>query len=428
MAWVPDLDHRHSIESRDAGARNALGRPEPRSSGAFTAMAAPFCWFFPLAALFSAASVLLWLAGLSGMRPLLLHPTLWHGHEMLFGFAAAVIAGFVLTAVANWTGRPAVGRGALAGLVVLWLVGRVAVAAQGTLHWPWLLLAAVEGLFLPCLALVMSRVLIQSRNTRNLMFIPFLWGLALLNLGFHALLAAGEIDAARQLLTLTGWLVGFLLVFMGGRVIPFFSGRRCGYTPRQWPWLNWTSTLAALAAGIALTFAPSSALAAALAGLAAIVTALRLAGWQSPRVWAEPMLWILHLGYAWLVVAYTLAAVVHADLLPWPPTAPLHALLTGALGCLALGMMTRVALGHSGRTITASLLMLIAFVLVVGAGLARLASYADWAGGGLIGLTISASLWALAFTLYALEFITRLWRPERRSPFKGGTHVTHPVS
>lgn len=389
-------------------------------------MTGPYRWFFPLAALFSAASVLIWLAGLSGLRTLPPHPSLWHGHEMLFGFASAVIAGFVLTAVSNWTGRRAVGPVALAGLIVLWLAGRLAVLGQGALPWP--LLMAIEGLFLAGLALAMSRVLIQTRNTRNLMFIPFLWGLTLLNLGFHGLIAGGELEAARRLLTLTAWLVGFLLVFMGGRVIPFFSGRRCGYLPRQWPWLNWTSTLAALAAAFALTFVPGTAPTAALAGLAALATALRLAGWQSPRVWTEPMLWILHLGYAWVVVAYALAAAVHGAALAWPSTAPLHALLTGGLGCLALGMMTRVALGHSGRTIVASPVMLIAFVLVVCAGLVRLGSYADWAGAGLIGLTVSATLWALAYSLYALEFMMRLWPPDRRPARKGGTHATPSTS
>ena len=375
-------------------------------------MTRPFRWFFPLAALFSAVSVLHWMAGLSGLRALPAHASLWHGHEMLFGFAGAVIAGFVLTAVANWTGRQAIGPAALLALVALWLAGRLAILAQANQYLPWPLLATIEGAFLPALALAVSQVLIRTRNTRNLIFVPFLCGLALLNLAFHVTLGLGEVDAARRLLTLTAWLVGFLLVFMGGRVIPFFSGRRCAYTPRQWPALNWTSTLGALAAGFALSLAPGTGLAAALAALAALATGLRLAAWQSPSVWREPMLWILHLGYAWLAAAFALAALVHAEVLTWPQTAPLHALLTGGLGCLALGMMSRVALGHSGREIAASLTMLLAFALVVAAGFTRVGSYADWPGAGTEWLAISAILWALAYALHALEFIARLWPPE----------------
>lgn len=385
-------------------------------------MADPFRWFFPLAALYAAVGIVLWLAGLSGQMPLSANPTLWHGHEMLFGFATAVIAGFLLTAVANWTDRRPAGPGLLALLSLLWVAGRLAVLVQPRLPWP--LLAILEGAFLPLLALVMSRVLILSRNTRNLMLVPFLWGLALLNLGFHVMLGEGDIDAARRLLTLTAWLVGVLLVFMGGRVIPFFSGRRLGYQPRQWGWLNWTSTLGALGAAIALSLVPGTYFAAAIALVAALATTCRLLAWQSPRIWTEPMLWILHLGYAWICVAYVSAALVHAGLLDWPQTAPLHVLLTGALGCLALGMMTRVALGHSGQPIACSPLMLVAFVLVWAAGLARIGSYVSWAGAGLPSLTISAILWVLAYALYVLEFTVRLWRPERQLRPKGGTHAT----
>jgi uncharacterized protein involved in response to NO len=383
-----------------------------------------FHWFFPLAALYAALAVLVWLGGLSGMLSLPPDPTLWHGHEMLYGFAVAVIAGFVLTAVANWTGLRPAGPTLLALLCGLWLAGRL--AALGQFHGALspALAGLVDSLFLPALAAVMTRVLVRSRNLRNAMFIPFLWGLALLNLGYHALVAQGGMVEARLILTFTSYLVAFLLVFMGGRVIPFFSGRRCQYQPRQWPWLNWLSTLSALAAAAALTWLPGTAVAAGLAALAALSTAARLAAWQSPRIWSEPMLWILHLGYAWLALAFALAAAVHAGALAWPMSAPMHALMSGALGCLALGMMTRVALGHSGRPIVASRAMIGAFVLVTAAGLARLGSYMDWPGGGLTGLAVSAILWALAYSVYALEFMTRLWLPIRDA--SGGDHQANP--
>jgi len=389
----------------------------------------PFALFFPLAALSTALAVGIWLAALSGRLALPANPTLWHAHEMLFGFASAVVAGFVLTAVANWTGRVPAGPRTLAALAGLWLVGRgAALTALGGTTTDAVVAVADLG-FLAGVALVMTRVLIAARNLRNLVFVPLLFGLAGIDLVHHLAVLSARFDTARTALTLTAWLVGFLLVFMGGRVIPFFSGRRLDYAPKQWPALNWLSTLAALGSAFALTFVPMSTLAAILAGVTAVTTAVRLAAWQTPRLYGEPMLWILHAGYTWVVVAYALAALVHAGALDLSPTAPLHALTAGGLGCLALGMMTRVALGHSGRPIKASPVSLVAFCLIVPAGLSRLAAYADWAWADLPSLTVSAILWTVAFGLYALEFIARLWLPSRARTNEGGhPHGNRPAS
>ncbi len=368
-----------------------------------------FRFFFPMAALFAALSVMLWLAGLSGMAPLPAQPTLWHAHEMVFGFGAAVITGFVLTAVANWTGRQPAQPWMLATLAALWVLARV-VALPGFATAPELAAALFNGLFLAGLAGLMSHVLIVSANRRNAMFIPLLWALTLSNALFHLYLYRDQVESARQLLMLTVYLLGFLMVFMGGRVIPFFTSRRCGYAALEYSWLNWTSTLAALCSAFALSLFPASEPGLALSAAAALATLLRWLLWQPWRVWREPMLWILHLGYAWLVVAFILAAGVHGGALDLPPTAPIHALMTGALGCLGLGMMARVALGHSGRKIETSPILLIAFLLMAMAGLLRITSYADWALGGLSGLTLSAILWSTAFALYAVQYFPLLWR------------------
>jgi uncharacterized protein involved in response to NO len=377
----------------------------------------PYRPFFPLTALFAAASVLAWLAGLSAMLPLPPQPTLWHAHEMLFGFAAAIIAGFVMTAAGNWTGLRVVSPAALAVLTGLWLAARMAgLMPYATAH---AIAPLIDALFMPSLALVMTRVLLQARNRRNYMFIPFLWGLALVNIVFHVALQAGRAELARLLITLSVYLVGFLMVFMGGRVIPFFTGRRCNYTPAQWPWLNWLSTLAALVAALALTFQPVPAFSAFAAAAAGSATLLRLLLWQPWRTWRIPLLWILHAGYAWLAIAWLLAAAVRVDWLA-ARTLPLHALMTGALGCLGLGMMTRVALGHSGRALETSPPMLAAFVLVILAGLARVASYLPGPLSGLPGLTYAAVFWSLAFLLYAACFVPALWWRAPQAPAAGG--------
>jgi uncharacterized protein involved in response to NO len=364
--------------------------------------------FFPLAALYTAVSVMVWIAGLSGVLPLPPNGTLWHAHEMLLGFAAAVIAGFVLTAAANWTGQPTTTPLSLGLLVMVW------VAARATALVPdagWQTVSAIfDSAVLPALAVMMTGVLLRSGNRRNYMFIPFLWGLALINLGFHWSLHLGAVDRARQLITLTAWLVGFLMVFMGGRVIPFFSGNRLQYTPRQQPWLNWLSTLSALLAGGLLVALPQTPWAGAAAAVAGLSATLRLLLWQPWRALREPMLWILHGGYAWLALAYLIAAAVHLGALRQPLTLPIHALMAGGLGCLGLGMMARVALGHSGRPIVAGRMLQLAFLLVVGAGLLRVASYAVWPLGGAAGWGISAALWATAFSIYFVIFAPLLWR------------------
>jgi uncharacterized protein involved in response to NO len=372
--------------------------------------------FFPLAALYAATGILVWLMGLLGILPLPTQPTLWHAHEMLFGFAAAIIAGFALTAVANWTGQQAVTPVSLAVLAGVWMTARLTALFPSS-HWQ-LCAAIADCLFLPLLAWLMARVLLRTRNRRNYMFIPFLCGLAMVNIGFHLSLYQGSIELARLLIQLTAYLVGFLMVFMGGRVIPFFSANRCGYTPTQWPWLNWLSTLSALLAGGLLVALPATIVAAVMAAIAGMATLLRLLLWQPWRVWREPMLWILHLGYTWLAVAYLLAAAVHIGWLQQPLTLPIHALMAGGLGCLGLGMITRVALGHSGRPIKANLMMHAAFILVIFAGLLRVASYAPWAWTGLPSLTLSALMWSLAFLFYFLNFAPKLWRKNELPPAK----------
>lgn len=366
----------------------------------------PYRPFFPLAALASAVAMVAWLAGFSGIVSLPANPTLWHAHEMLYGFATAVILGFCLTAVENWTGHAATTPRSLGWLVGLWALARLAallpMPAAQTL---W---AVLDVMVLPLGAILMTRALLANSNQRNYVFIPLLWGLALINLGFHASWMFDRADIARQLITLTAWLIGFLMVFMGGRVIPFFSGRRLNYRPVQSTVLNWISTLGALATAL-LSLTPLHTLLAAFAALTAASTLLRLLLWQPWRTLSEPMLWVLHLGYLWLALAYGLLAALKLELWSAPPSLPLHALLAGALGCLGLGMMTRVALGHSGQEIQASTSVQLAFVTVAVAAVLRIASYGPWPWAGLPSLTAAAILWALALGIYFIHFAPRLW-------------------
>ncbi len=366
---------------------------------------------FPLTALFTAISVVYWLAGLSGMLTLRAQPTLWHAHEMLFGFAMAIIAGFVLTAAANWTRLPVASPRALIGLAGIWVIARL----SAFIPTPWASTpgALIDSLFLPGVAILITRVLLKSGNRRNYMFIPFLWGLAAVNIAFHFMIYEQSYTAARLLITFTAYLIGFLMVFMGGRVIPFFTANRCHYQPIQWPWLNWLATLGALFSSLLIISQPMATWTASLAGITGLAILLRLTLWQPWRVWRIPLLWILHIGYAWLGVAFLLAAAVNGGWIPFS-TLPIHALMAGALGCLGMGMMTRVALGHSGRPLVSNPILQAAFVLVVMAGVFRLASYYPGPLQGLEGLTYSAITWSLAFLIYFLVFASLLWFRHRR--------------
>ncbi len=368
----------------------------------------PFRVFFPLAALTAASSVALWVAGLLALLPLPAHAPLWHAHEMLFGFALAIIAGFSLTAVINWTGIRAASPRELCALAAIWLLARVLALVPAAARVGGS--APADVLFLCGLALLMTRTLWRSRNRRNYLFIPLLWGLAALDTTYHLQLWASDLMAAQQLLWAAVYGVAFLMVFMGGRVIPFFTSRRCSVELRQWPWLNWTSTLSALLAGVLLSLQPQTSLAALVAAVAGGSSLLRVLLWRPWRTWRIPLLWILHLGYVWLGVAYLLAAWVHsggqASL-----TLPIHALMVGALGCLGLGMMARVALGHSGRALEVGPPMILAFVLVLLAGVCRVAY--EWAPllPKPYWLVLAASGWCAAFLLYAAIYLPIVLKP-----------------
>lgn len=368
--------------------------------------------FFLLAALAAGGGTAWWVAALAGHAPMPPHAMLWHAHEMLFGYALALIAGFVLTAVNNWTRQVSASPRELIALASVWLIARVFGAVEGgTLISS--ITAAADTLFLAGLAGLMTRVLLRAKNQRNYMFIPFLWALTAIGGSYYLLLAQGRHAGAHTLLMAVVYLVSFLMVFMGGRVIPFFTGNRAGYTPTQFKALNWFSTLSALAAGLALTALPGSLLAATVALVAGVATLLRLLLWQPWKVLKIPMLWILHWGYLWLGVGWLLSGLDALKIVPH--SAALHALMAGALGSLGLGMMARVALGHSGRQIEASPLIVLAFALIVLAGLLRV-------GFGLqlpffnsmAMLNVAAAVWCAAFALYFVAFVPVMARPAAR--------------
>lgn len=356
--------------------------------------------FFILAALVAAVGVPLWLVVRAGdlASPGHLVGSLWHGHEMVFGFAVAVFAGFLLTAAQNWTGVTTVRGAALGALALLWLAGRVLLLIPGeSLLWPGII---ADSLFLPVFALVLLRPLVLAGNRRNMLFPVGLLVLATLNIAIH-LSALGRIDwDASRILWLALELMAIMIVIMGGRVIPFFTRNvlpNAGIA--SWNMADnaaITATVAIVPVDILFGDGPVLAAVALAAGAANLARMLPWRGWAARR---QPILWILHLGYLWLAVAFLLRGAAVFD---WVPVdAGLHALGAGAIGTLTLGMMSRVALGHSGRAIVAAPLTVVAYLLVLGSGLLRVAASFD----GEALLQLSAATWVLGWICFLIVYL-----------------------
>ncbi|TLF52324.1 NnrS family protein [Halomonas urmiana] len=311
--------------------------------------------FFLLAALFSVAAMVVWLAFWHG--DILLSPVggmmFWHQHEMLFGFAAAVVAGFLLTAVQNWTGLPSLKGGPLLALVALWLAGRALMAFP--LGLPAWLPMLVDLAFLPVVAGVMARLVIAAKRWRNLIFLPALGLLVLANLAMHLGVLNGDAELIRQAAYLAVLLITLLMVVVGGRVIAMFTANRLGLTRRPpipaLEYLSLGSVLAVvLAQGLAvLGVALPGAFFAILLGLAALANALRLARWGGQHSGREPLLWGLHGSYAFIPVGLAMWAL--AALGVFRAELAVHALTIGGMGTMMLAMMSRVSLGHAARPI-----------------------------------------------------------------------------
>lgn len=371
--------------------------------------------FFLAASLWAALALALWIAMLfSGNQlPSRFGALQWHIHEMLFGFVPAAIAGFLLTAVPNWTGRRPIHGGPLVALAALWLAGRLACAVSGKL--PFWLAAGVDLAFLFALAALILREVVAARSWRNL---PMPMPVALLGAAdlLMYLEAAGDAVPAGL-----GWRLGLaaimiLVSVVGARIIPVFTRNWLAQRATARRQLRRTAapatraaravdrlTVGALHAGlIGWAFMPAARPFGVLLILASALLAWRLARWGGVATLAEPLLAVLHVGYGWLMVG---AALLGASVLT--PAVPLagavHALTAGTIGTLTLAVMTRVSLGHTGRRLAADGATAVIYVLVTCAAAARVA--AEFALGIFVPLILlSAALWVAAFLAFALRY------------------------
>jgi len=368
--------------------------------GTFSLWVLGFRPFYLLAATFAALAVPVWVAVLAGVVSLPMPGLLWHAHEMLFGFVAAVIVGFLFTAGRNWTGLPTPAGVPLAALALIWLGGRIAMAFDGGVA-----AAVIDLIFLPLAAIALGRVLLRAGSVRNYFLPLLLMVMATANLAFHlgrlGAIALNPIAALHFMLSL----VIVLETTIGGRVIPSFTanGLRSVSGLRQWqhPWLN-TAAIASTAVALLLwSIEAPAVIGAPVAALAALLQLLRTLGWNPGATLRVPLLWILHAGHLWIPLGLTLIAI--SDITALPPSAPVHALAIGATGSLIIGMITRTALGHTGRKLETGGVEAATYGLIQCAAVARVVTLVAWPLAALAGIHIAATAWSLAFLLY-------LWR------------------
>ena len=362
--------------------------------------------FYLGTALLACLAVPLWIAIFLGriQVPLPMSPLLWHAHEMLFGFAAGVVVGFLLTAVKAWTGLETARGPLLGALALLWLAARLA-----SLVAPYAVYATLDMLLLPAVAAVLLRVLIKAGNKRNIPLICLLLLMAAANLVFH--LSVLGIVAVPAVSALYAELALILMVVsvITGRVVPMFTRNVTPGLVINMPRKFELSLLAVTAVALALWVFAAPAPVVLVASLAAgVMHAVRLWKWHPQVTFKRPILWILHASYAWLPLGFVLLALAQ---LGWVvPSLAVHAFAVGVIGGLIIGMVTRTARGHTGRPLQPSRGEVVAYALVMLAAVLRVLVPAVQPAWYAYALEGAACLWAIAFAIYLVIYTPWLMR------------------
>ncbi|CAH9018112.1 NnrS family protein [Candidatus Nitrosacidococcus sp. I8] len=368
----------------------------------------PFFWF---GAVTSCAWMVLWLLLLSGVEYNVNLPLpYWHAHEMLFGFVSAIIAGFLLTAVKSWTGRPTASGFSLFFLLIVWIAGRVVMLLANNI--PDIAIAIIDTAFVPCLLFFVGRPIIATRNTRNMGILAILGGLIICNTLFHlswmGYLSMGIIPFVLQTVINV---VTLLMVIIGGRVIPAFTQNRLpGVKIYQLTWLNHLA-LTTTAVFLIIETIPSMEKYAGYLGIAAgSLNFIRLLGWGWHKTFPHPLLWILNLGYLWICAGLVAKGLNSSYLIDDYRNIALHMLATGAMGTLILGMMSRVALGHTGRPMELPHGMLKSYIFITLAAITRVSAPLLPMQVSTVALFLAGGLWVAAYLIFLYYYTPILWK------------------
>jgi len=356
--------------------------------------------FYLGAATFGALAIPFWLALFLGQVEvdLAVAPLLWHAHEMLFGFAVAVIVGFLLTAGKAWTGQ-ATPRGAFLGaLASLWLAARIA-AVTG----PYALYAALDLLLLPVVTAVLVDVLVRARSHRNLPLAGILLLLSLANLSFHLAVIGAIATPPMHALHAALALIVMIECVITGRVIPAFTNNVTpGLKLAARPALERATLAVTALALLAWVVAVPAGLTAIFFGLAAAVHLRRQGSWRPWVTRGRPILWILHAAYLWLPVGFALLALAQFGWIS--ASAGVHALAVGTTAGLIIGMVTRTARGHTGRPLQASKAEVLAYLLVLAAAVLRVVLPLLAPQWFVQSLVAAALAWSAAFAIYLVIY------------------------
>ena len=370
----------------------------------FAAFAYGFRPFFLLAGLFAAGSMAAWILLFPrGVTPLSsLPPQLWHGHEMIFGFISAAITGFMLTAVPSWTGERGFAGRPLIVLTALWLAGRVAFAIGDPL--PIEVLMGAELLFMPGVIVVLTASIMRS-SSRNWPLLLVLFAFWCGDAVFAYATFSGQVDLAGTALRSSLNLVLILITIIGGRIVPAFTGnalraRGVAITMRSSRTLEVAVIALTVSYVLADIAAPLGKVTGVVAAAAALAHALRLSGWHGLRNWQQPIVWILHAGYVWLPIGLALKAVFVLTGVSWALHWQ-HALGAGAAATMIMAVMTRASLGHTGRPLRVSHLIVVAYVTLIASVVLRVFGASVLQLQYAATITTAGTLWILAFLLYS---------------------------
>ncbi|MEH6404481.1 MAG: NnrS family protein, partial [Sneathiella sp.] len=359
--------------------------------------------FFLSAALYAALTMALWSAQMSGALAILekmiqMPLPLWHAHELLFGFIVAVVAGFLTTAVPVWTGSPRIRGVELKLLFALWLAGRIAIFSSGFI--PIWLVALVDIAFLPAVAFSVAKLIIPKKLWKNLGFVPLLLLIATGNALFYADLIGWTEDTALTGIQLSIGLLILMTVVIGGRVVPFFTsnwlkkqGRPADTSAPSW--IAPATILSCLITIIAGAFPLNELVLGALNYLTGALILFRLAHWQGLKTLSDPIMWVLHLGYALMGLGFIAEGLAFTtDLIP--ELLAQHVFTIGGLGVMVLGMMSRIALGHTGRPLDIKPAITLAYFLILLSLLSRVIPPLMLPDFYELGLAVAGASWIVA--------------------------------
>ncbi|MCW8900070.1 MAG: NnrS family protein [Gammaproteobacteria bacterium] len=376
------------------------------SKNSYAPFALGFRPFFLLAGLSAVLLIFLWFLQLTGKISISGYytPTGWHAHEMLFGYTAAVIAGFLLTAAGNWTGIKMINGWRLMLLTIVFLAGRFAPFVPELPHW---LIATSDILFLPLVAIILAIPVLRMKQWSNFVFIPLLLAMSAANIAVHLsalkLIDVNIVMGSRAMV----YLVILLIVVMGGRVIPFFTERGvAGVTTKTWNAIEYLSAISVLLAAISDVFFGWSVVTGYLAFFAAIINFIRVAGWYSNKIWYVPLVWILQLAYAWIILGFILKGLMIFDLSQ--SAFSYHAFTVGGIAMMTLGMMARVSIGHTGREMVLNSWMVMSFILLNVATIVRVILPMFMHEHYLQLIQLASGLWIVAFMIFAIAYTPML--------------------